>query len=160
MTVFLTESTAHKPFHNPVLTKFNHELMVFVTVLNHFLRVLPVVVRILPDDEDVEVDEVPVLAGVLLVEVVEPADPAVLDDVDAVDVVVVGVVPVEVDPVPEEVLPELLVLGELTMLFSCCQKPDPNEDIQPGSAKPDSSGSTIFISGRFARLATISSICL
>lgn len=136
--------------------------MVFVTVLNHFLRAFPVVVKILPDDEDVEVDDEVVLAVVLLVAVVEPVDPAVLDDVLAPDVgvLVVAVVLVGVAPVPEEVLFVVFILGALTILFNCCPKPDPNEDIQPGSAKPDSSGSTIFISGRFARLATISSICL
>lgn len=160
--MFLTESTAHKPFHNQVLTKLSHESRVFVTVLNHFLSVLPVEVRILPEDH-VEVDDEPlVLPPVADVVVVVP------DDV-VEPLVEVLLVPVVVVPAVEEVAPvlddvdddaqEVVELGELTMLLSCCQKPDQNDEIHPESARPESSGRTIFISGRLERLATISSIC-
>lgn len=126
---------------------------------------LPVEVRILPVDH-VEVDDEPLVLLVLplVVEVVV----AVPDDV-VEPLVEVLLVPVVVVPVVEEVAPvlddvdddvqEVVELGELTMLLSCCQKPDQNDEIHPESARPESSGRTIFISGRFARLATISSIC-
>lgn len=160
----MAESTAHKPFHNPVLTKLSHESRVFVTVLNHFLRVLPVEVRIFPEDH-VEVDDEPLVLLVLppVAEVVV----AVPDDV-VEPLVEVLLVPVVVVPVVEELVPvldvvddvqEVVELGELTMLLSCCQKPDQNDEIHPESARPESSGRTILISGRFERLATISSIC-
>lgn len=162
VTVFLAESTAHKPFHNPVLTKLSHESRVFVTVLSHFLSVLPVVVRILPDD-DVEVDDEPLVLP-LVAEVVVAVPDDVVEPVVEVLLVLVVVVLVVEEVVPvfdvDDGVQEVVVLGELTMLLSCCQKPDPNEDIQPESARPESSGRTILISGRFARLATISSICL
>ncbi len=159
----MAESTAHKPFHNPVLTKLSHESRVFVTVLNHFLSVLPVEVRILPEDH-VEVDEPLVL---LVLPPVAEVVVAVPDDV-VEPLVEILLVPVVVVPVVEELVPvldvvddvqEVVELGELTMLLSCCQKPDQNDEIHPESARPESSGRTILISGRFERLATISSIC-
>ena len=156
----MTESTAHKPFHNPVLTKLSHESRVFVTVLSHFLRVLPVVVRMLPDDEPLVLPLVAEVAEVVVAvfdDVVGPVAEVPLAPVVVVLVLVEEVVPafdVDVDPV------EVVLFGELTMLLSCCQKPEPNDDIQPESARPESSGRTILISGKFERLATISSICL
>lgn len=156
----MTESTAHKPFHNPVLTKLSHESRVFVTVLSHFLRVLPVVVRMLPDDEPLVLPLVAEVAEVVVAvfdDVVGPVAEVPLAPVVVVLVLVEEVVPafdVDVDPV------EIVLFGELTMLLSCCQKPEPNDDIQPESARPESSGRTILISGKFERLATISSICL
>ncbi len=163
--MFLAESTAHKPFHNQVLTKLSHESRVFVTVLNHFLSVLPVEVRILPEDH-VEVDDEPLVLLVLP----PVADVVVVVPDDVVEPLVeVLLVPVVVVPVVEELVPvldvvdddvqEVVELGELTMLLSCCQKPDQNDEIHPESARPESSGRTILISGRFERLATISSIC-
>lgn len=160
----MAESTAHKPFHNPVLTKLSHESRVFVTVLNHFLSVLPVEVRILPEDH-VEVDDEPLeLPPVAEVVVAVPDDVVVplVVEVLLVPVVVVPAAVEEVAPVLDDVdddVQEVVELGELTILLSCCQKPDQNDEIHPESARPESSGRTIFISGRLARLATISSIC-
>lgn len=166
VTVFLAVSSGHKTFPTPVLTKLSHESRVLVTALNHFFIVLPVVVRTPPDDElDVLV---PLLVAVVLVPLVVEVVVPVLDDVEPlVDVPLVLVV-VVVLVLVEEVVPvfdvdvepvEAVVPDELTILLSCCQKPDPNEDIQPESARPESSGRTILISGKFERLATISSIC-
>jgi hypothetical protein len=133
-----------------------------VTFLSHVDIALPVLVRTLPE-------LVVVVPVVLEAEVVDGAvEPELLVVVGVVpfevapDEVVAGVVLVFVVPVVAGIVPGevlfVLVVGVLTIFFSCCQNPDQKDEIHPESARPERSGRIIFISGRFARLATISSI--
>ena len=148
VTAIRPESISPRPLPTKVPTVLTHELTVFVTVLNHVEIAFPVLVRILPD-VDVVVPEVLDELEVVVVLVVDVPD--VVDDVVEFPVVAV-VVPVVVQ------LVAVLVVGVVTIFFNCCPKPVQKDDIHPESERPESSGRMIFISGRFDRLATISSI--